>query len=224
MEAVLFDIDGTLIGADGAGRQAITAAALQLYGRPDFFDGIRFDGGTDRAICKAALRRGLPERCTEAEIDKLLAAYLAQLEQTIASSPHYQVFPGVEGLLARLAKAGATIGLGTGNVERGARIKLERGGLNPHFAFGGFGDDAEERSLILRRGLERAEKLQGRPVERPWVVGDTPLDLQAARKVGARVILVATGSYKFAELEACGPELCVQTLEDPQVPQALTGD
>jgi phosphoglycolate phosphatase-like HAD superfamily hydrolase len=223
MDAVLFDIDGTLIGADGAGRQAITQAALELYGLPGFFDGIRFDGGTDRGICRAALARGLPERCNDAEIDRLLAAYVAQLEKTIASA-RYQIFPGVERLLGVLAKAGTTIGLGTGNVERGARIKLERGGLNPHFAFGGFGDDAEERSLILRRGLERAERLSGRPSARPWVVGDTPLDLQAARKVGARVILVATGSFGFAELESCKPELCVETLEDPRVEHALTGD
>ncbi len=221
MDVVLFDVDGTLVDAGGSGRRAISLASEALYGRYDLFDEVTFDGGTDRNICKSALTKHLPASCNDLEVERLLAKYVELLASTLAKAPGYRVYPGVHALLDRLARTRALVGLGTGNIEKGARIKLERGGLNPHFSFGGFGDDAEERAAILRHGLQRAERLLGQAPRAPWVVGDTPRDLEAARAVGARVILVSTGSFGLAELQSHAPDLCVESLEDPRVAQAL---
>jgi phosphoglycolate phosphatase-like HAD superfamily hydrolase len=223
MSVALFDIDGTLIDAGGAGRAAIARAADKLYGRLDLFDGIRFDGCTDRGICREALRHYLPHRCNEEEISRLIEAYVELLPAEIASAPRFQVFPGVELLLSSISAAGVLAGLGTGNVEKGARIKLERASLNPRFTFGGFGDDAEERGAILRCGLQRAERILGRPAREVWVIGDTPRDLAAGRAIGAKVALVATGHYGLDSLLPLGADLCVASLDDPRLRGAIAG-
>jgi phosphoglycolate phosphatase-like HAD superfamily hydrolase len=129
MDVVLFDIDGTLVDSGGAGRRAIERAAEQLHSRLDLFDGIHFDGATDRAICRAALQR-LERRFGEEEIDRLLERYVSFLGEEIAESSRYLIHRGAEELIARLCAAGVLLGLGTGNVEPGARIKLERGGTS----------------------------------------------------------------------------------------------
>jgi phosphoglycolate phosphatase-like HAD superfamily hydrolase len=213
LDVVLFDIDGTMVDTGGAGRRAIERAAASLYGREDLFQGVLFDGATDRSICRAALQR-LERPWQEEEIDRLLSAYLDLLGAEVEQSERYRVFPGVATLVHRLKASGALLGLGTGNLEKGARLKLERSGLNQAFAFGGFGDDAEERAGILRAGIRRAEELLGRPARQVWVIGDTPRDLWAAREVGAQVALVATGRYASSELMACNPDLCLETLQD----------
>lgn len=215
MDVVLFDIDGTLVDTGGAGRRAIGRAAEALHGRLDLFDGVAFDGATDRAICRSGLAR-LARLFAESEIDGLLEAYLAMLSDEVARSP-YAVYPGVRECIAGLERRGVLLGLGTGNIEPGARIKLARGDLNAPFSFGGFGSDAEDRALILEAGLARAAALLGRAPRDPWIIGDTPKDLAAGRAVGARVVLVATGRYGIEELASFEPDLCVASLEDPRV-------
>jgi len=220
MDVVLFDIDGTLVDTGGAGRRAIERAAGELYGRPDLFEGIAFDGATDFSICRRALERlGSPPE--DGHIRSLLSVYLEHLEQEMAQAPVYRVYPGVSRLIEELQRRRVLIGLGTGNVERGARLKLARGGLNGFFPFGGFGDDAEERSGILQAGLRRAEALLGRSPERAWIIGDTPRDLEAARAVGARCLLVATGKYSVESLRAHAPDLCFETLEPVGTAEAM---
>jgi len=215
VDVLLFDIDGTLVDAGGAGRRAIGRAAEALHGRPDLFDGVAFDGATDRAICRAALHR-LPGAFGEPDIDRLLDAYVERLADEMPRT-RYDVYPGVHPCIEALARRGVLLGLGTGNIERGARIKLARGDLNAPFPFGGFGCDGEDRTQVLRAGLARAAALLGHQPQDPWIVGDTPKDLAAARAVGARVVLVATGHYRFDELAVLGPDLCVATLQDPRV-------
>lgn len=216
MDLVLFDIDGTLVDTGGAGRRAIEQAARALFGRGDIFKNIAFEGATDRSICRAALRN-LDRPFDDTEIDRLLDAYVSFLATEVECSARYRIFPGVERLAQRMLEAGILIGLGTGNIEAGARVKLERGGLNRFFAFGGFGDDGEDRSALVRAGLHRGERILSRKPKAAWVIGDTPRDLAAARANGANVVLVATGSFSKEELEACRPDLCVETLEDSRV-------
>lgn len=216
MDLVLFDIDGTLLETGGAGRRAINEAARRLYGQANVFDGIPFDGATDQGVCRQALQK-LGRPFHRQEIDKLMEAYLKVLAEEISRSSRYRVFDGVVELISTFRKAGVLLGLGTGNMEAGARIKLERGNLNHHFSFGGFGDDGEHRQDLLKAGIERGERLLGRRAGQPWIIGDTPRDYAAAREVGVRVILVATGIYSFEELEALNPDICVRSLEDQRL-------
>jgi phosphoglycolate phosphatase-like HAD superfamily hydrolase len=220
---LLFDIDGTLVSTGGAGRRAMVGAFANLHGKSDVFEGTTFAGMTDRAIARHGLR-GLVAEITEAEIDRALDAYVSLLEVELANANNYRVLPGVTALLRALeGTPDIAIGLGTGNVRRGAYAKLARGGLDGMFSFGGFGCDAEDRVELLRAGARRGAELLGTTLESCHVVviGDTPKDVSAANGLGARCIGVGTGGYTPTELLACGAHRVFATLEDEAVRAAL---
>jgi phosphoglycolate phosphatase len=220
---ILFDVDSTLVTCGGAGRAAMEAAFEQLCGRRDVFT-FPFGGATDRGITRRALENaGLS--ADEASIDGFIELYLSHLPPLLARSSKYAVLPGVNELLDALEPhAHLAVGLGTGNVERGARAKLERGGLSARFAFGGFGCDHEERARLLEAGARRGAARLGiaRDKARVVIVGDTPKDVEAAKAIGAECIAVATGSHGGEALAACGAELVVEDLRAAAVLQALT--
>lgn len=207
---VLMDIDGTLVTTGGAGRKAMERAFEVVCGRPGALAAVRFAGMTDRAIIRAGLRAaGLAGDAAAAErtIDAVLAAYLPELEREVARSAGYVVHPGVPAVVAALAgRPDVALGLGTGNIERGARIKLLRGDLEPHFGFGGFGCDHEDRAELLRIGRDRGAARLGRPPEacRTVIVGDTRLDVAAARAIGAVCVAVGTGGAPLEDLAGAG--------------------
>lgn len=222
---LLFDLDGTLVDTGGAGRRAIEASFAHHHGRADACKAIAFAGMTDRAIVRAGLV-AIGARDDEAVIDAIIATYVARLHDEVARSARYRVLEGVEVALdACAARAGVAIGLGTGNVRRGAEVKLGRAKLFERFAFGGFGCDAEDRAELLRAGASRGATHLGRVLEacRVVVIGDTPKDIAAARAIGAHCVAVATGHYTAAELAAHGPECVVESLAAPGALDALLG-
>lgn len=217
---VLFDVDGTLITCGGAGREAVRAAFAELCGRDDVCD-FPFGGGTDRAIARRGLQNAGREP-TEDAIDALLACYLRHLPAALARSSGYAVLPGVHALLDSIRGAeGLAIGLGTGNVEEGARAKLRPGELDGHFAFGGFGCDHEERPRLLDAGARRGAARLGLAREscRVIVIGDTPKDVAAAHAIGAECVAVATGSHDRAALD--GARCVLDDLRAPDVRSLL---
>lgn len=217
---ILFDIDGTLLSCGGAGRRAMESAFEACFGRRDVFD-FSFAGQTDLSIA----RRGLENAALDASrgtVDQLLNAYTARLRSEL-STTGVRVLQGVEALLAELSDLRRSrrmqMGLGTGNLEVGARVKLQAASLWERFDFGGFGCDHEDRAHILgaatRRGAARAGVSPS--ACRVVVVGDTPRDVQAAREIGATSVAVATGSFTSAELREAGASATVQDLTDPEV-------
>jgi phosphoglycolate phosphatase len=212
------------VNAGGAGRRAVTRVFRDRYGRDDLFADVRFHGMTDRAIVRGGLvRAGLG--CDEPTIDALCADYLVALADEMPRSTGFRVFPGVADVLAALAgRDGVAIGLGTGNLRRGAELKLERAGLAHHFTFGGFGCDDEDRATIVRIGAERGAALLGarRDACRLVVIGDTPRDVEAARAIGAESLTVGTGGTPLAELEAAGATWTRLDLAADGVVQLLT--
>lgn len=223
----LFDIDGTLVTTAGAGRKALSAAFVQRYGSSDGLQ-FPFDGMTDRAIVSLALQAmGSPLAGAELnkEIDVVLDAYVLQLALVAhATSSAFAVYDGVVAVLDQVAAGRrGVMGLGTGNVRRGAEIKLTAVDLFHRFAFGGFGCDHHDRAALLAVGANRGAALLGLPLADcdVLVVGDTPKDVAAAHGIGARCLAVATGSYSTAELEAAGADVTVPTLTDPRALAAL---
>lgn len=212
----LFDIDGTLVSCGGAGRAAMERAVLDLLGRSDVAS-FPYGGMTDRAIVREATRAaGRPD--DDAVLDEVLTRYVAHLEAELHASDRLYVLPGVPALLdALVPHAHVAVGLGTGNLEVGARLKLERGGLWHRFAFGGYGSDHEDRGRLLAAGAARGADRLGvlREVARVVVIGDTPRDIHAGRAIGAEVIAVATGGYDAAQLAEA--DLVVARLDDPRV-------
>jgi len=213
---LLFDVDGTLVTTGGVGRRALELAFERAHGRRDACSGFRFDGMTDRAIVRGGLA-ALGREATPEAIDALLALYLEVLAEEVAAAPAatYRVHAGMEQVLDTARGRGeVAVGLGTGNIREGARIKLERVGLFDRFAFGGFGCDHEDRPTLLRRGAERGAGHLGVRLGagRVVVIGDTPKDVLAARAIGAESVAVATGSFTVAELAAAGATHAFATL------------
>jgi phosphoglycolate phosphatase-like HAD superfamily hydrolase len=216
---LLFDVDGTLVHAGGAGRRSLERSMQAEFGPLDgALRDLRLDGMTDRLIVREVLV-ALGRAFDEGLCDRLLAAYVEALRDEI-HGPGYEVLPGVAALLETLSDGGAVLGLCTGNVSEGARIKLARGGLDRFFEWGpdaiaGFADDGEARELVVRAAVDRASRRVSPPLD-PCdflVIGDTPRDVSAARAHGIPVLAVATGRYRADELRAAGAHAVRDTLE-----------
>lgn len=216
---LLFDVDGTLIRTGGAGSRALRAAFDELYSAPEAPGRVDVRGNTDGSIFVEALRHAGVAPTAE-EVARVLGVYLDALVREVEASPGYEVLPGVAPCLDALQGIpDLALGLGTGNVEHGARVKLRRGGLDRYFGFGGFGCDSADRPALVRRGAERGATRLGAPLEalRVVVIGDTPRDVTAARANGFDVLAVATGGHPLDDLVASGADLAVSRLDDPRV-------
>lgn len=221
---LLFDIDGTLISTGGAGRKALELAYDALHQRADAISALRLGGMTDQAIVRLGLE-AIGAVVSEAAVAAVLQKYLEFLALEVPKiEPHkYLVHRGMREAIAAGRKLGAAIGLGTGNVRDGARIKLQRVGLHEAFDFGGFGDDHELRPELIRRGAERGVERLGVPWARARVVviGDTPHDVTAAHAIGATCVGVATGGFSVAQLEEAGADWAFEDLAAPGALAAL---
>ena len=207
---LLFDIDGTLITTGGSGRRAMGLAFARLHGRGDAFDSFSMAGMTDRAIVRKGLSLiGVPD--TDEAIAAGIEAYVRHLAEEVrrVDDRAYYLHPGMrEAVDAACSRPGVAVGLGTGNVREGARIKLERVGIHDRFSFGGFGCDHENRVELIRHGARSGAAQLKVPLEecRVVVIGDTPKDVDAARGIGAFCIGVGTGSYTADQLLAAGAD------------------
>lgn len=222
---LLFDIDGTLISTSGAGRRAMERAFARRYGAREALP-FSLGGMTDRAIARDGLRALRPEVAPEdAEIDAFLADYLEILaDEAARSSGGFRVHAGIVACLdAAAARPACAVGLGTGNIQPGAKIKLERVGLYQRFAFGGFGSDDIDRARLLAVGAERgAARLGAARAEcRVVVIGDTPRDAAAAAAIGAECVAVATSGFALDELRAAGATAAFADLDSPAARAAV---
>lgn len=223
---LLFDIDGTLITTGGVGRKALERAFEERHGRADV---CRFplDGMTDRKIFRLGLQALGVDDSPEA-IDSLIALYLQKLEEEVARADvaNYRLHEGMRPAVEQaLLDARFAVGLGTGNIREGARLKLSRVGIYEHFTFGGFGCDAEDRAELIRIGAERgAAQLQAPLAEcRVVVIGDTPKDVAAAKAIGAECVGVGTGSYSPRQLMDAGADAAFRDLSEPGALKTLLG-
>jgi phosphoglycolate phosphatase len=223
MRLILFDIDGTLLLTDGAGRRAIHQAMLAEVGTAGPIDGHRFDGKTDPQIINELLTlAGHTGAADAARIAAVCRRYLELLEIELAREGQMtRLLDGVPELLAALtaaeAEQQALVGLLTGNLERGAALKLQSAGVAPgRFAIGAYGSDAAERPALPAIARQRAEQLTGRRIPGPDVVivGDTPEDVACGRGIGARTVAVATGRYEVAALATAGATHVFPSLAD----------
>ncbi len=216
MHVCLFDIDGTLILSGGAGKAALEAALASEFGIAKVIDKLDLSGRTDRAITTDLFRLHVIEETPENR-RRLVGAYLHHLPRCLATHGG-RVLPGIAALLECLrARGDVAVGLLTGNIRAGARVKLGHFGLYDHFAFGGFGDEHLDRDDVAREALAEVQRHHNGAVrpERIWVVGDTPLDVRCARAIGARAVAVATGWHSREELAAHRPDLLLADLSDP---------
>src|SRR5215469_162437 len=215
MHICLFDIDGTLIASGGAGKAALEAALTEEFGITRIIDKLQLSGRTDRAIIRDLFRLHVIEDTPENHT-RLRDAYLRHLPSHLHVG---RVLPGIAELLAHLTERDdVAIGLLTGNVRAGAKVKLGYFGLFDYFAFGGYGDHYLDRDDVAREALAEVRRELNGSVhpERIWVVGDTPLDIRCARAIGARAVAVATGWHRVEELAEHAPDLLLTDLSDAE--------
>jgi phosphoglycolate phosphatase len=214
MKLFLFDVDGTLLTTDGAGRTALKLASADVFGVSEDLSNIAIAGNTDSRIGREILtKHGIP--VSEGALNRLLGAYLARLVDQLKLNPG-RILPGVVQTLERVACAGVGMGLLTGNLRRGADLKLGAHGVKRFFEFGAFGDDDFDRNKLGPIALERAQawyKTGFSPGE-TYVIGDTPRDVACARAFGAQAVAVATGRYSSEELAATQPDFLFSDLSD----------
>ncbi len=217
MYVCLFDIDGTLLSSGGAGKAALEAALVSEFSLREEVQRVPYSGRTDRAIIRDLFQLHQIEE-SDLHWQRLQAAYLRNLPQCLAGHAG-QVLPGIANLLEQLhARQDVVLGLLTGNTRQGAKAKLEHYGLYHYFRFGGFGNRHFCRNDVAREALAAVHAHLNGSVHphRLWVIGDTPLDVECARAIGARVAAIATGWHSRAELAAAGPDLLLDDLSDPR--------
>jgi phosphoglycolate phosphatase len=218
VKIVLFDIDGTILWSDGAGRRAMQRALTTTFGSsgsPHY----RYDGKTDMQIVRDLMRlEGHEDAIIDARMNVLLEDYVSGLHEELETrSTQVHRFDGVLELLDALeARPDRTLGLLTGNIEVGARAKLRAAGIDPsRFTVCAFGSDHEVRGELPAIAQRRAKEQLGLQVggDALVIIGDTPADIDCTRAIGARAIAVATGRYSVEELArhdpvAVFPDLC----------------
>lgn len=218
---ILFDIDGTLLSSDGAAPRAFRRALEAVFGTSGPGRGYSFAGKTDPQIARDLLRAaGIDEATIDAGLPEAWALYVAGLEQEIQRVTTV-VYPGVHPLLERIdgAREDAMLGLLTGNLEGGARVKLASAGIRwERFRVGAYGSDHADRAELPEIAVRRAEQVVGRRFagKEIVVIGDTPYDISCGEQLGVRTIAVATGSYSEEELAACEPDHLFASLADTE--------
>ena len=219
MRLVLFDIDGTLLNSGGMGRVSMRHALAEVFGSPGN-PSYRYDGKTDKQIVRDVMRlEGHSDAHIDSSMERLIALYLDGL-RTGAKSGKFNVRPldGVVPLLDALeAREDIVLGLLTGNVESGARIKLAAAGINPdRFRVNAFGSDHEHRPELPAIAQRRASETLGVDIagERLIVIGDTPADIECGRSLGARAIGVASGHYTVDQLQTHNPYAVFPSLKN----------
>ena len=214
---LLWDIDGTILHTGKAGETALGRAMGKLYGINRGLQGLEIAGRTDKWIVEQLLGRdGKPNGLEE--VGQFLDVYVELLADELPRR-NGGLHPGVLGILEEAHQRPELVqALLTGNIEKGARLKLTRYGVNHFFDFGAFADDSSIRNELGPHAKRRAEEKHGEdfPPERIFVIGDTPHDVACARAIGAKAIAVATGSFTKRQLKDCGADAVFTDLAHPK--------
>jgi phosphoglycolate phosphatase len=220
---VLWDVDYTLVSADGLGTRLYEAVFREMFGRELTVVAPKA-GRTDRAIAGDTLElAGVPR----AEAGAFLAALGLMCADGAVPGP-VRPLAGASSAIAALASAGIRQSVLTGNIRPLAELKLRRAGLAGLLDLdaGAYGDAHEVRAELVGVARRAALEVYGADFPGPAtvLVGDTPLDVEAALATGARAVAIATGSYPFADLVAAGAHVVLPDLTDTaRVVAAVTG-
>lgn len=213
-DAYLFDIDGTLLNSrDAVHYFAFRKAIQDELGLETSIDNVPVHGNTDPGILRAVLQQqGLSDPEISAHLPSVIERICAEVHRNrVGLRP--EICPSIPQLILRLRQSGKLLGVASGNLASVGRLKLQAAGLLQEFSFGAFSHPRELRTEIFEDGIHQVREIAG-PDAEVCVVGDTPSDIEAARKAGAPIIAFATGVFSFEQLMACGPDACFACAAD----------
>jgi phosphoglycolate phosphatase len=210
---VLFDIDRTLITRSQGHEEAFSDAFRAIYGVDTNINIINHHGMTDQAIIIEVLKKnGLAEREIKPRIKKCMNAIVESFQKRIQKST-FRPIKGVKKLLRELLRRNILMGLVTGNLEKIARGKMKKLGLNDYFPVGGFGSDDISRTKLVKLAIKRAEKkFKFKFNDNVFLVGDAPQDIKAGKDAGVKTIGVTTGIYSREHLLKQNPDYILEDL------------
>ena len=212
---VLFDIDGTIMNTDGGGASSCKKALETVFGKEVPLDDYSMSGKTDTQIVLDLMERvGVAREETTARLDEINVLYIDLLSKEV-DSWNPELCPGiVEVLDALVNRDDVVLGLLTGNIVKGAEVKLNRVGLWSYFKTGAFGDRAPERKMLPEIAQKTAAELTGKVFEGKAIViiGDTPNDVLCGRHLGVKSIAVASGGFDLEALRSYAPDFLFQDL------------
>lgn len=211
---LIWDIDGTLIDSKGSGRRAMDMAFTHLYNVPEGFEKVIMAGRLDSQIVKNAFEIN---KIAEENFASFFDKYEEMLNEELKYNTSSKVLPGINEILETTLKEKNLFHvLGTGNCERGARLKLSHLELNKYFSIGGFGDEDAERWEIIKKAVDEAKVFYKVDFQKKniYVIGDTPLDIECGKILGLKSVAVATGWSSYEDLKKCKPDYLFQSFED----------
>lgn len=215
---ILFDIDETILKSDGAGRRAISRALREIFGKDFQMDHVSMSGKTDPQILHEILNHaGMDRQEIENSLESIYAIYIELLREEIDNAKFFRLHEGVVELLESLSNNDKTfLGLLTGNIEKGARLKLSRFELNDYFPIGAYGCDSADRMQLPAVAVNRAVSHFNRnfQADETVIIGDSIYDVLCAKQYGARSIAVNTGLTSKEQLEAQSPDYLFASLKD----------
>jgi phosphoglycolate phosphatase-like HAD superfamily hydrolase len=217
MKFILFDIDGTIMDSGGAGTRAMDTAFMELFSVGNAFQTISMAGKTDMQILREGFELHAID-CSNGVVPEFYRIYVRYLKENMKSSGGH-IKPGIREALKQLHEQEECIlGLLTGNIEEGARIKLDFFGLNDYFNIGAFGNDDEDRDRLLPVAVDKLFKRNSLHVSFRdcIVIGDTPRDISCSKPYGAFSVAVATGPYSAATLSEAGADIVLNDLSDTE--------
>ena len=217
---ILFDLDGTLVNTGSTGRKALTKAITKLYGKTPVFDHGLISGRTDTENFELVCQLVKDKKPTKNKKKKISDTYLDLLQVELKKScknKTYELVPGIKKFLAKLAtEKNIVLGLGTGNIEQGAILKLEPSGLLHYFTVGGYGEDGRTREKMLQTAVKRAEKKYKTTFapDQVYIIGDTHRDILAAKNCGYHSAAITSGFGDPIKLQRAAAELQVKNFND----------
>jgi phosphoglycolate phosphatase-like HAD superfamily hydrolase len=214
---LIWDIDGTLIQCKGMGKRIFNKVFLKLYNIKNAFDKIPMEGMVDAVILSLAYENN---NIKERNFGEFFTEYCFHLSEALVEDKKSFANPGIIKLMEFIKNNSSAYNvLGTGNIELGARIKLSRDNLNRYFKIGSFGDEPFERWQLINNSIEKSKKYFNKKFENSniFVIGDTPRDIEAAKKINVKSLAVATGSYTLNELNEYNPDYLVNDFSNFKV-------
>ncbi|WP_129600841.1 HAD family hydrolase [Anaerophilus nitritogenes] len=210
---IVWDIDGTLIDAKDCGREALNRAFYKVFGINNGFKGISMAGRLDACIIEDAFQQN---NISYVDRDLFFDTYVKILEDVINNKKYIEILPGIKEILKYKNQDHIFHILGTGNIEKGAKIKLRAHNIDEYFLLGGFGEEKVQRWQMVQKAIEKAQKFKGINYQKEniYVIGDTTKDIDCAKKIGVRSIAVCTGSNTKEELGKGQPDYLFENLKD----------